>query len=85
MNLLLFLLVGLLAGLVVERAFVGRRAILGAGVAGAFLGGFLVPLLGLEATGPAGSLALAAAGAVLLAFLARLARRDSPAPPPGKA
>lgn len=83
MNLLLFLLIGLLVGLVAEKASkasMGLRASLAAGAIGAFLGGFLVPLLGLEATGLAGSIILAAGSAALLVLLTRRFRhRTSPA------
>jgi len=78
MNILYFLLIGLLAGWLASIAMKGgRHGILGyliIGVIGALLGGWLFGVLGISAGGLIGSLIVAFVGAVLLIFLLRLLR-----------
>ena len=72
MNVLLFLLVGMATGALVarmNRSSRGTPAALLLGVAGAFIGGFLMGALGFPFRGLYGSLIAATAGAVLLSFL----------------
>jgi uncharacterized membrane protein YeaQ/YmgE (transglycosylase-associated protein family) len=80
MNLLWFLIVGLvagwLAGLLVKGGGFGLIGDLVVGVIGAFLGGFLFSTLGVSAGGGLiGSIIVATIGAVLLLFIVRLIRR----------
>jgi uncharacterized membrane protein YeaQ/YmgE (transglycosylase-associated protein family) len=70
MNLILFLIIGgiagWLAGLIMKGRGFGIMANMGIGVVGSFLGGFVFRLLGLAAQGAIGELVTATAGAVLL-------------------
>ncbi len=80
MNLLWFLIVGLiagwLAGLLVKGGGFGLIGDLVVGVIGAFLGGFLFSTLGVSAGGGLiGSIIVATIGAVVLLFLVRLIKR----------
>ena len=80
MNLLWFLIVGLiagwLAGLLVKGGGFGLVGDLVVGVIGAFLGGFLFSTLGVSAGGGLiGSIVVATIGAVVLLFLVRLIKR----------
>jgi len=80
MNLLWFLIVGLiagwLAGLLVKGGGFGLVGDLVVGVIGAFLGGFLFSSLGVSAGGGLiGSIIVATIGAVVLLFLVRLIKR----------
>jgi len=74
MGLVMFLLVGLLAGWLAGKIMRGGGfgfwANLGLGVAGALVGGFLARAVGISAHGMLGSLVTATAGAVLLIWLA---------------
>jgi len=80
MNLLWFLIVGLiagwLAGLLVKGGGFGLIGDLVVGVIGAFFGGFLFSTLGVSAGGGLiGSIIVATIGAVVLLFLVRLIKR----------
>jgi len=80
MNILWFLIVGLiagwLAGLLVKGGGFGLVGDLVVGVIGAFLGGFLFSSLGISAGGGLiGSIVVATIGAVVLLFLVRLIKR----------
>ncbi len=79
MNLIAFLIIGLvagwLAGLIMKGRGMGILVNLVVGVVGAFLGGFLFQQLGLSAHGFVGSLVMATIGAVVLLFIVKLLRR----------
>ena len=80
MNLLWFLVVGLvagwLAGVLVKGGGFGVIGDLVVGVIGAFLGGWLFSTLGASAGGGLlGSLIVATIGAVVLLFIVRLVKR----------
>jgi uncharacterized membrane protein YeaQ/YmgE (transglycosylase-associated protein family) len=80
MNLLWFLIVGLiagwLAGLLVKGGGFGLIGDLVVGVIGAFVGGFLFSSLGVSAGGGLiGSIVVATIGAVVLLFIVRLIKR----------
>ncbi len=80
MELLYFLLIGLiagwLAGLLVKGGGFGVVGDMVMGVLGAFLGGFLFRSLGLSAGGGMlGSIIVATIGAIVLILLLRLIRR----------
>jgi len=80
MNLLWFLIVGLiagwLAGLLVKGGGFGLIGDLVVGVIGAFFGGFLFSTFGVSAGGGLiGSIIVATIGAVVLLFLVRLIKR----------
>ena len=80
MELLYFLLIGLiagwLAGLLVKGGGFGIVGDMVMGVLGAFLGGFLFNSLGLSAGGGMlGSILVATIGAIVLVLLLRLIRR----------
>ena len=70
MNLILFLIIGgvagWLAGLIMKGRGFGILANIGIGIVGSFLGGFVFRLLGLAAHGAVGELVTATVGAVLL-------------------
>jgi uncharacterized membrane protein YeaQ/YmgE (transglycosylase-associated protein family) len=74
-SLVWFLLIGLiagwLAGLLTKGRGLGLANDLIVGVLGAFLGGLLFWMIGLNATGLIGSLIMATVGAVLVLFLIR--------------
>lgn len=79
MKLILFLLIGALAGWLAGKmtkgkgfGFLGNMVI---GVVGAFIGGFLFTLIGIVAFGLLGSLLMALAGALILLWLIRLVKR----------
>jgi uncharacterized membrane protein YeaQ/YmgE (transglycosylase-associated protein family) len=80
-NLLYFLLIGVLAGwlggLIMRGGGFGLWGNLLVGVIGAFLGGFVFDILGISTTGMVGSLITAVAGAVLLLFLVGLVKKQS--------
>lgn len=74
MNLLSWLLVGLLAGSVAkmitpQKESGGWLSSLGIGIAGSFVGGFLAGLIGISSHGLIGSLLIALGGSVLVLFL----------------
>lgn len=79
MNWLIFLIVGLLAGMIAKAVMPGNReepagwlltTLLG--IAGAFVGGFVGDALGLASTGLIGSILMAALGAMVIIALLRL-------------
>lgn len=78
-NLLCFLVLGLiagwLAGLIMKGGGFGVGGNLAVGVLGAVLGGVLFDLIGLQAYGLCGSLITAVVGAVVLLFLIGQVRR----------
>ena len=78
-SLLLFLLIGLvagwLAGRIMKSGGLGLVGNLIVGVIGAVLGGWLFGLLGISAGGILGSLLTALVGAILLIYVLRLLRR----------
>jgi len=80
MNLLWFLIVGLiagwLAGVLVKGGGFGVVGDIVVGVVGAFIGGFLFSTLGVSSGGGLlGSIIVATIGAVVLIFLVRLIKR----------
>jgi len=78
-SLLLFLLIGLVAGWLAGRIMKGGGfGLIGdlvVGVIGALLGGWLFGLLGIELGGLLGSLVTALVGAIVLLYLLRLIKR----------
>lgn len=78
-NLVLFLLIGLVAGWLASRLLKGRGfGLVGdliVGVAGAFIGGWLFSLVGLHASGLLGELITAVVGAAALLYVIRLIKR----------
>lgn len=79
MDLLWFLLIGIVAGWLAGQLMKGGGfGLLGdliVGVIGALLGGFLFGLLGIAATGLIGSLVTATVGAIVLIALLRFIKR----------
>lgn len=80
MELLYFLIIGLiagwLAGMLVKGGGFGLVGDLAMGVLGAFLGGWLFPQLGLApGGGMLGSIVVATIGAIILILILRLLRR----------
>ncbi len=77
-SLLLFLLVGAvagwLAGLIMKGKKSGILINMLVGIAGAFIGGFTFSLLGISAHGLLGSLVTAVVGAVILLFILKKIR-----------
>jgi uncharacterized membrane protein YeaQ/YmgE (transglycosylase-associated protein family) len=78
-NLLIFLIIGALAGWVAGLLMKGRGfGVLGnivVGVIGAFLGGWLLPMIGVSFGGTVGLFVTALIGAVVLLFLVSLIKR----------
>jgi len=78
-SLLLFLLIGLVAGWLAGRIMKGGGfGLVGniiVGVIGAMLGGWLFGLLGISAGGLIGSLVTALVGAIVLLYLVRLIKK----------
>ncbi|MBN1875523.1 MAG: GlsB/YeaQ/YmgE family stress response membrane protein [Anaerolineae bacterium] len=78
-NLILFLLIGLIAGGLASRIMKGHGfgwvGDLVVGVIGAFLGGWLFSLLGISLGGVLGALVTALMGAIVLLYLLRLAKK----------
>jgi uncharacterized membrane protein YeaQ/YmgE (transglycosylase-associated protein family) len=75
-NLIIMLVIGLAAGFL-ANLIIGRRnsSILNSfliGIAGAFIGGWLLPMIGLRPWGVIGNFVTATVGALLLLFVARL-------------
>lgn len=70
MNLILFLIIGgvagWLAGLIMKGRGFGVLANIGIGIVGSVIGGFVFRMIGLAAEGAIGELVTATAGAVLL-------------------
>lgn len=81
MDLIVFLIVGLLAGwiadLIVKDVRYGLIGDLVVGVVGAFIGGLLFSTFGLEAYGFVGSVVTAVVGAVILLFLMTMFTRKA--------
>jgi uncharacterized membrane protein YeaQ/YmgE (transglycosylase-associated protein family) len=79
MELLWFLIIGLIAGWLASAVVGGGFGLLGdivVGVVGAFIGGFLFRQLGVSAGGGVlGSIVVATIGAIVLLLLLRLVRR----------
>jgi len=79
MNILWFLLVGLVAGWLAGKVMRGRSyGLVGdlvIGVVGALVGGFLFDLLGISAGGLLGAILTAFVGAIVFIYLLRLLRR----------
>ena len=79
MGLIWILIVGLIAGWLAGRIMEKEGGLvfnLGVGVVGAFVGGFLGRLIGLQATGLLGSIIMATIGAVVLLWVvAKLQKR----------
>lgn len=79
MNIIWFLLVGLiagwLAGTLVKGSGFGVLGDIIVGIIGALLGGFLFGVLGISAGGTLGTIIMATVGAVVLIFILRLIRR----------
>ena len=78
MNLIVFLLIGALAGWLAGQIMQGSGfGILGnivIGVVGSFIGGFAFSLLGFTSWNLLGSIITATVGAVILLYIVRLAR-----------
>jgi uncharacterized membrane protein YeaQ/YmgE (transglycosylase-associated protein family) len=73
MHLILFLLFGLVVGVVARMIVPGRQPggwimSIGIGIAGSFLGGFLGGLLGMYGDGQAAGFVMSVVGAVVLLF-----------------
>lgn len=79
MNLILFLIIGgvagWLAGLIMKGRGFGVLANIGVGIVGSLLGGFLFSLLGLSSHGMIGSLVTATVGAVFLLWIVSLIKK----------
>jgi len=79
MNLLWFLIIGIVAGWLAGKLMKGSGyGLIGdlvIGVIGAFIGGWLLGALGIFAGGLIGSLITATIGAIILLFLVRLIKR----------
>lgn len=72
------IVIGLLAGLIAERAMSRRHGLftnLAVGLVGSLVGGFLAHVLGFAWAGWISSLVVSTVGAILLLFLLGLARR----------
>ena len=82
MNLLYFLLIGLLAGWLAGQILKGRDFGLPGnliiGCIGSLVGGFLFDLIGLRAVGLLGSLVSATVGAIALIYLLRYLKQRTP-------
>ncbi|MGB2896022.1 MAG: GlsB/YeaQ/YmgE family stress response membrane protein [Anaerolineales bacterium] len=78
-DLLLFLVIGLIAGWLASRMMrSGPFGLVGdliVGVIGAFIGGWLFGLFGISAGGILGSLVIALVGALVLLYVLRLIKR----------
>ncbi|MDX5297732.1 MAG: GlsB/YeaQ/YmgE family stress response membrane protein [Gammaproteobacteria bacterium] len=79
LSLMVFLLIGALAGwlagLVMKGRGYGLWGNMGLGVVGAFVGGLLIRLLGLASQGTVGDLVTATLGAVVLIAVVRALRK----------
>jgi len=72
-----FLIVGLIAGYIAEKATGSNHGLLtnlAVGVVGAFIGGFLAGLLGIQMFGFIGALVIATLGAIGFLYIWRLIR-----------
>ena len=81
MNLLLFLLIGLLAGWIAAKLMRGEGfglwGNLALGVIGAFIGGLIFGWLDIRAAGLVGELVAAVIGAIVLLWIVRLFRKTT--------
>ena len=79
MELIWFLLIGLiagwLAGVIMRGGGFGIGGDIVVGIIGAFIGGFIFRALGVTAYGTLGEIVMAVVGAVILLFLLRLVKR----------
>jgi uncharacterized membrane protein YeaQ/YmgE (transglycosylase-associated protein family) len=79
MNVLWFLIIGLIAGWLASMIVGGGYGVIGdivVGVIGSFIGGYLFQTFGVSAgTGTLGSIVVATVGAIVLLFVLRLVRR----------
>lgn len=79
MNLIIFLVIGALAGwlagVIMKGGGFGVIGNIVVGVVGAFLGGWLLPKLGLSIGGDFGGFITAVIGAVILLFIVRLIKK----------
>lgn len=79
LDLIGFLLIGLLAGWIANRFMRGRSmgllSNLLIGVVGAFIGGLLFRLIGLAAVGLIGKIIMATLGAVVLLYLVQVLKK----------
>jgi len=80
MNIILFLIIGIiagwLAGKIIKGGGFGLVGNLAVGVVGAFMGGYLFEFLGIAAGGLIGSLITAVVGALILLFLVGLIKKS---------
>jgi uncharacterized membrane protein YeaQ/YmgE (transglycosylase-associated protein family) len=79
MNLIIFLVIGALAGwlagVIMKGGGFGVIGNIVVGVVGSFLGGWLLPKLGLSIGGDFGGFITAVIGAVILLFIVRLIKK----------
>ena len=79
MNLIIFLVIGALAGwlagVIMKGGGFGVIGNIVVGVVGSFLGGWLLPTLGLSIGGDFGGFITAVIGAVILLFIVRLIKK----------
>jgi uncharacterized membrane protein YeaQ/YmgE (transglycosylase-associated protein family) len=79
MNLIIFLVIGALAGwlagVIMKGGGFGVIGNIVVGVVGAFLGGWLLPKLGVSIGGDFGGFITAVIGAVILLFIVRLIKK----------
>ncbi len=79
MNLIIFLVIGALAGwlagVIMKGGGFGLIGDIVVGVLGSFLGGWLLPKLGLSIGGDFGGFITAVIGAVILLFIVRLIKK----------
>ena len=79
MDLILFLIIGVIAGWIAGRLMKGKGfGVIGnliVGVIGALLGGFIFSILGISAHGLIGSLVTAVIGAIILLWLVTLIKK----------
>jgi len=79
MNLIIFLVIGALAGwlagVIMKGGGFGLIGNIVVGVVGAFLGGWLLPKLGVSIGGDFGGFITAVIGAVILLFVVRLIKK----------
>lgn len=75
MDVIIFLLIGALAGVIMKGGGFGLIGNIAVGVVGAFLGGWLLSKLGLSIGGDFGGFITAVIGAVILLFIVRLIKK----------
>ena len=78
-SILVFLIIGAiagwLAGLIMRGGGFGLLGNIVVGIIGAFIGGYLLPLVGVNLAGILGSIVTATVGAVVLLFIVGLIKR----------